>query len=802
MRTINDRILKLIRKSGGLNDERLVMVTQQGNIERMTLKGYTALNDPAILMTIHPYSPWEFVAGQTGHYTWGTMKDKRNVDGLFNHLNKAFVKKGLPIVVGEWGAGPSTERFSKWYYYNYLAQKMHQFGMADVWWDNGADHFDRDARAWRDETVKNIIVNAAQGIANSFVMTSDIFVNAKSAIKDMSFPVELNGNELMDITLGDKKLVQGTDYTVNQKKTSVTFSEPFLKTAVDQKKIGLQGILKFDFSAGADQPVNIVVCDQPVVDKKSLVLDPSVADIRIPVDFKAMKLAAVRLVDKATGQSIKEKRTSYVNLGDFVYDDNSVTLKSVLLRRIKADAVITLEFWPKGTSLDLDVKHVSGVLGDNPFLPSWEYIPDGEPRVFGDRVYLYGSHDTAGSTKFCDYKLKVWSAPLSDLNNWRDEGDSFHSRADEEHADDVPWSDNELYAPDVVEKGGKYYLYFFVVGAPGGVAVSDTPAGPFKLVSKIVAPPGSPADFGGRGSYADPGVLVDDDGSVYIYWGYKRSHMAQINPANMYEILPDTYKPDIIPNTPPFNFFEAASMRKIGGTYYFIYADGGILVYATSKSPKGPFAYGGRIITNGRDYPGGNIHGSLCNLNGQWYIFYHRMSNNTVFSRRACAERVTIETDGSIREVEQTSLGFREKLDPYQETPADIACVLKGGNYITELDRGTHPVITNKNNCVIGYKYFDFGAQADGHVTEFSAQIRKGPGSGRIEIWIDATATGRKIGTLDLNLPAGDSWQNPSTKVENVSGRHALYLKFVGDDASEMIADLKSLTFTISGTTR
>jgi hypothetical protein len=220
------------------------------------------------------------------------------------------------------------------------------------------------------------------------------------------------------------------------------------------------------------------------------------------------------------------------------------------------------------------------------------------------------------------------------------------------------------------------------------------------------------------------------------------------------------------------------------------------LVYATSKSPKGPFAYGGRIITNGRDYPGGNIHGSLCNLNGQWYIFYHRMSNNTVFSRRACAERVTIEADDSIKEVEQTSLGFQQSLDPYQETPTHIACVLRGGNCITELDRDTHPVIKNKNNSVIGFKYFDFGTQTDGQVTEFSAQIRKGPGSGRMEVWIDSTTTGKQIGTLDLNLPAGDSWQNASTKVENVSGRHALYLKFVGDDPNEMIADVKSLTFT------
>ena len=91
----------------------------------------------------------------------------------------------------------------------------------------------------------------------------------------------------------------------------------------------------------------------------------------------------------------------------------------------------------------------------NPFLPLWEYIPDGEPRVFGDRVYLYGSHDRVSSEQFCDFRLKVWSAPLSDLNNWQCHGDSFHTRKDHDHESDTDWTDRELYAPDVICKDGK-----------------------------------------------------------------------------------------------------------------------------------------------------------------------------------------------------------------------------------------------------------------------------------------------------------------------------------------------------------
>ena len=104
--------------------------------------------------------------------------------------------------------------------------------------------------------------------------------------------------------------------------------------------------------------------------------------------------------------------------------------------------------------------------------------------------------------------------------------------------------------------------------------------------------------------------------------------------------------------------FEACSPRKVGDTYYLIYSPrkSSRLDYAVSKSPTGPFEYGGTIIDSGADYPGGNNHGSICNINGQWYIFYHRMTNNSVFSRRACVERIEILSDGD-PQVETTSLG-------------------------------------------------------------------------------------------------------------------------------------------------
>lgn len=438
----------------------------------------------------------------------------------------------------------------------------------------------------------------------------------------------------------------------------------------------------------------------------------------------------------------------------------------------------------------------------NPFLPGHEYIPDGEPRVFGDRVYLYGSHDTAGSDAFCDFILKVWSAPLDDLNNWHDHGVVLSTRDVPGRADDIPWSDNQFYAPDLVEKDGKFYLFAQIVGAPCAVAIADSPAGPFKLLARITAPPGSPQDFGGWSQYFDPGVLVDDDGQVYLYWGGGRSFMARLNPDNMTEIVPGTYREDILPVEAPYHYQEGPSPRKIDDAYYLVFAAGQNLSYATSKSPTGPFDYRGVLVSNSGDAPGGNIHGSIIRLRDQWYVFYHRMTHNTVYSRRACVERIEIAPDGSIKTVEQTSLGFETALDPYATHPADIACVLRGGNYVVELDKRTRPVTNNRADAVIGFKYFEFGEPLPGQSTTLTVQLRRGPASGpaALEAWLgDPAAGGEKLGVFDLaKLPAhpDEAWRELTIPVRNIQGRHAVFFRFVAEPSDASSADLRAFAFT------
>lgn len=405
----------------------------------------------------------------------------------------------------------------------------------------------------------------------------------------------------------------------------------------------------------------------------------------------------------------------------------------------------------------------------NPYLPSWEYVPDGEPRVFGDRIYVYGSHDRKDSIDFCDYKLKVWSAPVSDPTKWVCHGDIFRSRDGYDSPSDVDWTDELLFAPDVVERGGKYYLYAYIVNAKGCVAVADRPEGPFRLLSRYEYDIPNHYD---NGTFIDPGVLVDDDGRVYIYCGYQGSFMCELKD-NMYEAVPGSYKLDIIPTAEPHRFFEACSPRKINGTYYLIYSPqrGSCLDYATSDSPTGPFTYRGTIIDNGIDFPGGNDHGSVCCINGQWYIFYHRMTNGTIMSRRGCVERIEILPDGTIPQVEMTSLGFEESLNPYDFTQADTACVLKGGCYITETSVFERPIVNVTDGCVMGWKYFDFGEDFASKTMQIRLKLRGTGSRGRVHVRLDSE-DGEELGTVDFAEDSGTA----GARIKAATGRHAVFL--------------------------
>ena len=154
----------------------------------------------------------------------------------------------------------------------------------------------------------------------------------------------------------------------------------------------------------------------------------------------------------------------------------------------------------------------------NPYLPSWEYVPDGEPYVFGDRIYVYGSHDFYNGYVFCMGDYVCWSAPLNDLGNWRYEGVIYPRNADPINKEGKMC----LYAPDVtVGPDGRYYLYYVLDKISiVSVAVCDTPAGKYEFYGYVHYPDGTRlGDRAGDEPQFDPGVITEG-GTTYLYTGF------------------------------------------------------------------------------------------------------------------------------------------------------------------------------------------------------------------------------------------------------------------------------------------
>lgn len=469
----------------------------------------------------------------------------------------------------------------------------------------------------------------------------------------------------------------------------------------------------------------------------------------------------------------------------------------------------------------------------NPYLPSWEYVPDGEPRVFGDRVYVYGSHDRFNGNDYCMNDYVCWSAPLSDLSAWRYEG-VIYRKAQDPDGKVGGW----LFAPDCVQgPDGRYYLYYAVSSVPYiAVAVCDTPAGRFEYYGQVHHPDGTRwGDAQGDPNNFDPGVLVDDDGRVYLFTGFAPKKMAGLEKAHARgleasggygsELEQDmlTLKGETVLTIPdirdavgtPFDghaFFEASSPRKIGNTYYLIWSSvlSHELCYATSDKPLGPWTWGGTIVSisdiglvdqaHARNYRG-NTHGGLAELNGQWYVFYHRHTNRTAFSRQACAEPITILPDGSIPQVEITSCGLNG--GPLPGTgcyEARIACNLASKNGILDfydnISYDGHPYFTQSgedrlgagdqyianitDGAWCGFKYFEFSNQRALTVT------LRGSGTGRL------IASHEKDGAPVASIPVAPaaSWRSFTVDFNPLPGKQALYFRYEGEgyvDFTELI---------------
>ena len=546
----------------------------------------------------------------------------------------------------------------------------------------------------------------------------------------------------------------------------------------------------------------------------------------------------------------------------------------------------------------------------NPYLPLWEHLPDGEPRVFEDpdnpgkyRAYIIGSHDVR-FTSYCGPDIRMWSAPVDDLTSWRDEGSIFTYNIDNQ------W--DVMYAPDLVEviEDGKkvYYLYPHSRGPRREAMVCKglRPDGPFTPVN--ITEDGKATTQGSVLGF-DPSIFVekitdtnDPDAAIgfraYGFWGFQRSMAAQLDQKTMFSVRPGT---EIIPYFIPasarygvvrdpegttypalyseqkpgeFNFFEASSIRQVGNKYVMIFSgysgpDYGLestnstLRYAYGDTPLGPWRSGGVLVDSRGVVPNKdgsqlmttnaahNTHGSIEQINGQWYAFYHRPPRGFGFARQAMVAPIIIECDeakvadgGKVvikgynpyapdstwsakasngdhyTGAEVTSEGFHiYGLDPYQYYSAGYACFMTNGNSMHDSwDNWDNAMdMANvKNGDIIGFKYFGFGGlqtntkgvkafagtAPENKTTlslfvepitndEFTIKIMlDGP-------WANKTWNGKQIGEIKIPANAPKAVNKYTVDVanfvDNLDGKHAIYLVAEGKDGN--LFTLKGLGF-------
>ena len=452
----------------------------------------------------------------------------------------------------------------------------------------------------------------------------------------------------------------------------------------------------------------------------------------------------------------------------------------------------------------------------NPYLPSWEYVPDGEPHVFGDRVYVYGSHDMYNGTLYCMLDYVCYSAPVDNLADWRYEGVIYKREQDPKNED----MQGNLYAPDVtIGPDGRYYLYY-VLSTFGvvSVAVCDEPAGKYEFYGYVHYEDGTLlGEAEGDEPQFDPGVLTEGE-ITYLYTGFcgggDRSRHGAMATVLDKDMLTIKEKPVFVVPGGCYSegtcfeghaFFEAPSIRKKDGLYYFIYSSQVCheLAYATSESPRDGFVYRGVLVSNTdlnidsykpKNKPmcyGANNHGSIVKIKDDWFVFYHRHTNGTNYSRQGCFEKLLTDENGFFKQSEITSNCGMAPLAGEGEYPTYIACnlfspydvvyvpwsgwmddrfqkiVQEGGDgdenigYVSNMRPGT----------TVGFKYFDCK-----NVKEIAISTR-GYKVGFMEI--RTTWDGEVLGKIPVGY--SNNWMVGSAKVEIPDGVNALYFTFEGD---------------------
>jgi hypothetical protein len=416
---------------------------------------------------------------------------------------------------------------------------------------------------------------------------------------------------------------------------------------------------------------------------------------------------------------------------------------------------------------------VKNISAQNPIIKT-QFTADPSARVFGDRVYVYPSHDilaTVGRGRvgwFCMEDYHVFSS--DDLSVWHDHGMIVTQNK-------VPWvrpDSYSMWAPDCIERGGKYYFYFptaakdtvtYGRGFTIGVAIADKPEGPFVPEAKPIK--------GVRG--IDPNVFIDKDGQAYLYWSAGEIYGAKLK-SNMLELDSDV---KTLGELPSKGLKEGPYMFERNGIYYLTYphVENKIerLEYAIGNNPLGPFKITGVIMDESGSGCWTNHH-SIIQFRNQWYLFYHDKDYSPKFdkARSIRLDSLAFNDDGTIKKVIPSlrGVGLTNATDEIQVDR--YSQVSKSGVAIDFLDtlnrfKGWKTLFSSEGSWV-QYNSVDFGKPAVKNIL-IQALAEK---NAVLEIRVDSI-NGPVV--TEIEIQSSDKWaitKKPLTSIP--SGVHHLFI--------------------------
>lgn len=401
----------------------------------------------------------------------------------------------------------------------------------------------------------------------------------------------------------------------------------------------------------------------------------------------------------------------------------------------------------------------------NPVIQT-KYTADPAPMVYNDTLFLYVDHDENDSIGF--FNMKNWLLyKTTDMVNWTDCGEVASLKTFDKWAN----QNNGAWALQCIPRNGKFYMYCPVHQSGIGVAVANSPYGPFK------DPLGKPLI---DRKDIDPSVFIDDDNQAYLYWGNPRPNYVKLNEDMI------SYSGEINSWTTRLErYIEGPWLTKRNGMYYLLYAASRIpenLAYATSDSPMGPWKYRDIIMpSQGTSFTN---HCGVADFKGNSYLFYHNgaLPGGGGYKRSVCVEQFTYNADGTIPTINMTTEGVTKpikNLNPYKRVEAETMAFEKGVD--TYRDSKTGMFVDNiSNGDYIKLRCVDFGKKG---ASSFIASVAANAGGAKIEVHIDAQ-DGAIVSELPIKSTEG-KWGKVKASVKGCKGVHDIYFVFKGDTANK-----------------